>query len=696
MACMSRSDSSSERHNFIPLPWPTRDGNVPDIPGGVGDRLHNLRRLLEIVDGGVNTTETIAWPAGTDTLVSQAVRRATRCGLLVREGTKVYLTSEGKEWLTTGEVTVLAGVFHRHIRFFGEILHLLANSKRSNEELRKIACDRYSMAWAEVHPVRNRTEWLRELGLVNLLRNKGNLILTDLGREVTQVLEPGFPPELDAEAKVKPPSKAIAEVLHRTTVQDLAQRDRKTQILIPPGPPGTTKEEVVQSVVVACSFGISSADFSEALHRAISKDSYKSVKAVRAWLEKVGLIDQTGQDTWTTTLLAETWLASENPIDLAGILQTRLWYFAEMLKDLSEIGASKVEELKAQSTKFAGEGLNDNQIRDRLQILRACGLVSKLNYSTYQITPEGRAFLKLVPRLEAANTTKNIAHQGDLAVQSQPAFGADETQSSEQIASELESAARDTNETTRLELAAVNAFRFLGFKAEHLGGSGRPDGMIHCDLGIWGEVVALEVKTAENGIVSHNLSNYLKWKDHRREYGVEKTITVGPGFDQTLTNQFAEDESVAAVLVETLAEAVRRQPTTPLTPAELEVLFDTDRDATSRHQVLREEHERAELLANTVAGILRVLNDEVTEPKDMQRSMDRVAIMRSLRQIKAPHGEDIVATALEFLTHPFVGIVQRTHGEKTEPEWYRLAAEPRIAQMRMVALSRTCGGIELE
>lgn len=90
--------------------------------------------------------------------------------------------------------------------------------------------------------------------------------------------------------------------------------------------------------------------------------------------------------------------------------------------------------------------MGDNQIRDRLHLLRACGLVSKLGHSTYQITPEGRAFLSFLPRMELAILTSDDSHQVPPTAPHQPALGIRETQEAEQIANELEQAARDTDE----------------------------------------------------------------------------------------------------------------------------------------------------------------------------------------------------------------------------------------------------------
>lgn len=97
------------------------------------------------------------------------------------------------------------------------------------------------------------------------------------------------------------------------------------------------------------------------------------------------------------------------------------------------------------------------------------------------------------------------------------------------LAQDLIDSSTDQN---RLEREVVAAFDMLGFEAEHLGGSGRPDGRAKASIGRNRYVVSLEAKSKEHpdGTVSSNAVGISGVARHRDEYECNHAVVIAPGF----------------------------------------------------------------------------------------------------------------------------------------------------------------------
>src|SRR5699024_8329861 len=111
-------------------------------------------------------------------------------------------------------------------------------------------------------------------------------------------------------------------------------------------------------------------------------------------------------------------------------------------------------------------------IRTRLNILKAAGLIVERANWRYQVTPLGEAIALEYPLQKARDDLElspsqaaEINNPGDLSSLAE----------AQQLAQELISAGTNSDNSILLEQTVARAFQFLGFQAQHHGGSGKTD-----------------------------------------------------------------------------------------------------------------------------------------------------------------------------------------------------------------------------
>jgi hypothetical protein len=98
------------------------------------------------------------------------------------------------------------------------------------------------------------------------------------------------------------------------------------------------------------------------------------------------------------------------------------------------------------------------------------------------------------------------------------------------IESELRKAARDSKNPGRLEAAVADAFSFLGFTAERVGGSGETDVLLTAPLGKQRYRVVVDAKSTSQARVADSQIKWHAIKHHREKSGARYACIVGVGF----------------------------------------------------------------------------------------------------------------------------------------------------------------------
>ncbi|MFH8366083.1 hypothetical protein [Streptomyces sp. NPDC018031] len=672
-----------------PLTWEMRATGMPLLPGPRDGWIAGLDGLIAELSGEGSVPVPRGEPpvpggAGAGGLDRHQLQRFVRAGLLRREGAAFRPSAAALEWRRGGEPGLLVEILHRHVRFVGELMAALADGPRTHEQLLDLARERFDLPWETPGPVRDRTAWLAVTRMVDLFG--GRLHLTDAGREVLGRLVLGGPEADDAEAvaPLPPTVGAVAELLGSLDGAALRARADGANLYVPGGSANGGRLDALEVLTEAASPSVTDADFVRLVQETFpNARTSATARTAKDTLKALGLIERTSSETWSATPAALGWLESGEPLDLARIVHASIAFFGELLGELDRAIRPTSGALAERSARYLpnrGKPLTRSAVNTRLSLLEACGLVTRLSQTTYRTTPLGRAFRDSLPCLGADDAASG-APVGDRAGEPQgasPGTGPRSGPLGADIAAELEDAARDSANHRRLERAAVVALGYLGLPGEHVGGSGAADGRVRFGVGAESRLLAVEAKTAATGrVVDQSLFGLA---EHRADMGAEATLLIGPGFERRMLKEADDDPAIAVIETGLLAEVVRRQEQTPLTPAQLAPLFDPRLRAAEREDAIRGCWEAQEIRGQLEYALVDILNVEAEDPLEEGGWLDLTSVRRELRTRGYRVEETEVVAALEFLASARVGVLQGSG------RGYRCTAGVHTAGQRIRAL----------
>ncbi|MFE9191606.1 hypothetical protein ACFYL6_18545 [Micromonospora sp. NPDC007208] len=640
--------------------WSERADGLSNLPGSIDGWPATLESLLAAISRGITADEPVNWPdESSRTPVAAAVKSITRIGLFVKVGNRFELTEYGQAWLKDPDPSYLVEVLHRHVRFLGELLAALALKPLSHEQLAELARTEYGFHWTSLTPVRSRTNWLRAFGAVDLFDNAAHI--TEFGRQVLARLTLGKPENCDLNSVVALPKapRVIEVLLEQLDEQALKERSWASTLYIP----GSSDDRVqnLRIILGAALSEVSDQTFAEATSSTFGIKA-DSVRSVFDCLSGAGLLGRVSSKTVRVTDAAKAWLDTESVVDLARILHANIWYFAEIVTDLSTRSCPPTSTaLSARSTAYApkdGRPLTRNAINGRLGLLRACGLIDTSSSTSYRATPLGLAFVQSVP------TLRPVEEQKPESVASRPIRAEESADDAETVASELVAAAKKSADPRRFEELVVRALAYLGFPCRHIGGNDNPDGELLTAIGVHGRVMAVEAKTAASGHVSEHNGNILGLPEQRAKISALSTVYVGPGFDRRLLEAADEDPKTAVVHASLLAEAVRRQATTPLLLTQLTALIDPSIRSHERRPILVEKWAAQERVAKLERAIVDVLLREADRPIDNDEGWLAIPSLR--RELRATAGllaePAEIQAILDYLASARIDVVEKRDG----------------------------------
>ncbi|MFI7145861.1 hypothetical protein ACIBO2_13160 [Nonomuraea sp. NPDC050022] len=556
------------------------------------------------------------------------------------------------------------------MRLIVEILAEVAKDELSHESLLEVANEAYNMSWSSLDQLRRRTNWLRAAGLIEL-RFDYKLAITPAGREVlsaVRVHEPHSSDSLHSGQKdsvcLSEPSEELRRAL--SSLDDTALNDRKPVVgFIPRGDGNVVRS--IRILATAAVPDIERADF----HAMCEEDfNTRSGDGAISTLKGLGILEQIGRDKFATTEVAKHWLESEDDLELARLIHSRIFYFGEVLDSLQY--ADNAPKLVGYAESFyEGSRVNLNEMRNRLHLLRDCQLIEDLGNARYRATPLGVAFRDSLPKLQANESSDSV--------QAVPTEEGNSTRSSvESVADELIEASVDSDHPVRFERAITKAIEILGLHAEHDGRPGRTDVIVRIGFGEKAATrLILDAKSSGAGVITERNIDFDTLMEHKKLHQADAIAVVAPRFEARVIGR-AEERGVALVDVHLLAEAVRRQVHTPLAPKEIAVLFTGN-----AQELLQEAWDRASSETHLLARILKVLHDEATNVDLVfSGALPIEVIYITLRNDMTVQPDMAqIKRSLDFLASPLVRAVTK------EGDRYRAAEKPATTALRLSALA---------
>jgi hypothetical protein len=587
-------------------------------------------------------------------------------------------------WHQNSDPSVLIETLHINVRFVGEVMDALAFEPRTHEQLLSLAREEYDLPWDTTGPVHNRTAWLSVTGMVDLF--DGRLHLTDVGRKVLARLALGRPESDDSDVatRLTPAVGIVADLIGSLDEAELRARADGANLYIPGTSANGGSLDALQMLTEAAIPSIRDTDFVHFVQANFPKaQTAATARTAKETLKALGLIRRTSSETWSATPGATAWIESGEPLDLARTVHASIAFFGEILGELDETGRSTTGALAESSVHYLPnrqKPLSRAAVNARLNLLEACGLVSRLSQTVYRTTSLGLAFKESLPCFSPENSIPHTSAGSDASYGLGRHPDADQQASSlgEDIATELESAARDSSNHKRLEKAAVAALGYLGLPGEHVGGNGRVDGRVRLGIGADSLILGVEAKSSATGrVVEQPLFGLA---DHRAEIGAQVTLLIGPGFEHRMLREADDDPAIAVIETGLLAEVVRRQEHTPLTLDQLAPLVDPALHAIQRREAISGYWQAQEIRGQLEYAVVDILNAEAEDPLEEGGWLDLTSIRRELRNRGYRVGEEEVEEALAFLAWNRIGVLQRSE------RGYRCTASVHAAGMRIRAL----------
>jgi hypothetical protein len=488
--------------------------------------------------------------------------------------------------------------------------------------------------------------------------------------------------------ELKDPPPTIARLVAELTPVSLPLRN---PILgyVPRGNGEADIFQALKSLVNAASPSITKADLLAFAsdHFGVSESSFG---AVLTTLTKSGLVEQTSLGVYESTQPAREWLETADPIDLVLLIHAHYLFVLEIIPMLREY--DRAPDLARAAVDYFGMKRADvSGIRNRLQILKAAGLIVERANWRYQSSALGDAVAARYP-LQVARDDEPSESGG--SEQDSDARYPAITQTALRIGRELVSAGTDSDNPVRLEQASAEAMRFLGFKANHIGGSGKTDVLAIVDDDNAKPVrVVIDAKSARSGTVNEGGVSFDTLREHQLKHKADHVVLVGPSFDSGRIRARADQNHVTLITTHELAGILVRHARTPLS-AHHYVGVVTDNMESQR--ALESNWSAAERRATLLAQVVTVLAEEARDTDDVTHgaltSDQLYLITREGGSGPRPRPRDI-ESVLELLQHQLIDSVRTVPGDRTRQPAYRLIDDPELIQHKLNTLSQALDGL---
>ena len=303
-----------------------------------------LRNVLEAIAETPDRDALVPWPSSEVRVsVATVANQLAPAGLLERlSDRKIELTDQARQWLANSDNAFLISVFHDNIRFVGEFLSELQASGLTREQLLGIASQKYRLGWSTLDQVIRRSVWLQVTGMVEL-RYDHNMVLTENGSALLATLDVTDPvvialgfSEVDVDpASLPVPDSRIQEMLEKITDESL--RVRLTPGLYIPKGRNSGYDSLTSLRIQLDGIGprISKDDYVRLCSAEFGSKESSAISALDT-LRHTGLVQQTGFNTFDTTVVAQAWLESGEDLDLVRILHAHVRCVVELITLLNE------------------------------------------------------------------------------------------------------------------------------------------------------------------------------------------------------------------------------------------------------------------------------------------------------------------------------------------------------------------------
>lgn len=220
----------------------------------------------------------------------------------------------------------------------------------------------------------------------------------------------------------------------------------------------------------------------------------------------------------------------------------------------------------------------------------------------------------------------------------------------EEIISYLKATDCKSESPTEYEVALRDAFDYLGFGAELIGGSGDSDVMLSANIGQASFKVSVDGKTSKDGKIISSQIDWISLDDHVKKNKTDYSMVVGPSFAGGNLPIRARGQRVSLLRTEQLVKLIQAHAAYPFTLLELKDLFtDYGEINTQVDDLLSQNQSRLNLLKQ-----FRVLLPEMRAIQDWLGYFTADILAAREKVVKLEIQPKDIPQVINLLSLPFI------------------------------------------
>lgn len=396
-------------------------------------------------------------------------------------------------------------------------------------------------------------------------------------------------------------------------------------------------------------------------------------------LRKVGIIDVQG-GVCRTSPWTDRWRQTGDDRIIVALLHSRCRLVGELLMVARE--PRSIDELLAIANQRYAMGWDTPaQIANRRGWLQSSGMITLDDDGRLRTTEKGLALLAELVLFDPGPTPVHVP-EGPVG-EAIPETPAPRVAHVEALIDEFRAASVESRVPDRFERAVRDAFAFLGFDAEWLGGPGRTDVLLAAQLGRDDSYrVIVDCKTSASGSVGDQQVDWMTLTEHRTRHEAQFAAVVAPTPTGSRLLERAAQQGVTIISVEQLAGLCRQHARTPLGLDDYRSLFvHAGVVETQAVGERAEEMQRVRCLAEAIRAA--VAAHSVSFGRLSARDL---LLILSNNPVAEGTTQDELQGLLETLASPLLRLLDGSPGEG-----YRVTAAPHVIGLRLRNLSQQMG-----
>lgn len=658
--------------------WRKKGWSIPDLRGGKQVWYELVKNLVKLLQSG-EKCDLNAVPF-TDDLVNTQTWRVYApflkgLGLAYNHSGCLVLSDKGYYFAEKPTRRNLADLIQDRFRLFGEMLNVVNEAPVTIEEADKKICKMYGLNWNNLSNTRKRMDWLEVLGLINAIGNH-KWEITEEGKQALKswcIVNPEVLEYEDSdmdELEITEPPVEIAVLLQKLEESPEMHKKRCTYNIWVPSP------NRIENLRIIIQFALNRVSRKELFEFIENEFELKlsSVESMLPFMKASGLLEEVSRNIYSATAAARAWIETGNDLDFIRILHVHMRFVGEILLCAENDIARNHIYLKGQSY-----NMNNEKIRWIVGFLLEAGLLEEPQYLHLKTTKMGRCFAETLPlekETECIIPEKTVKKE-----EQQPEK---ELSRLDKICERLSAAATNSvlegkNPGLVFEEAISDIFSYMGFKTEHVGGSGDTDVVLKWKDNDDIVVAIVDGKSKINGQVSHGDISDIALDTHKEKNKADYVAVIGPGFSGDTIRNFALKKEYALITDKQLIEIAKASEELGLSIREMALMFKSPDGLSELEEMISSKRRELDVISEIISQFCN--KQELLEslsPRDL--------FLLLLNSSIAPSLEELIS-GFDTLSNNQTGILKRVNKNSTlENVQYVLCDEKRtINRMRALA-----------